>query len=144
MCSFIFGYGVSALNIAKERIEIIKYNTKIIESISEVAVAQTCASDLLMRVNHYMDGHIKGENLCPECAGIGHEFDIDRIDVEDKMVELPNTYNQVVLDLNEIKLSVNNLLFGSLHQVQKLKYILKSQREQHAINKNELRANINN
>lgn len=114
----------------EERIDIIKQNTEIIESISEVAKTQYVVSDLLVRVAHYAENHKKGEHMCPECSGSELEFEeleIEELEIEE-VEEVEETHKQVMLDLSEIEKSIDSLRFGNLNQISKLETMLKRQK----------------
>lgn len=111
-----------------QRVDIIKQNTEIIESISGVAVTQSYVTDLLMRLSHYTDNHKSEKFMCPECTGA--EFKVDNI--EDSGVEIEETHKQVMTDLREIEASIDSLTFGNLNQAKKLENILKKERDKQA------------
>jgi geranylgeranyl pyrophosphate synthase len=122
--SALIGSRVSDMQTEKQRAEIIKQNGEIIESLSGVAMSQSYVTDLLVRVSHYTDNHIKGNHLCMECEGTEFQFD----DVEDVDVEVQETHKQVMADLREIETSIDSLTFGNLQQIKKLENMLKVQR----------------
>lgn len=122
--SYFVGYGVSEMKAIKQRVHIVKQNSEIIESLSGVAMSQSYVTDLLVRVSHYTDNHIKGKHLCMECEGT--EFQVDEI--EDVDVEVQETHKQVMADLREIETSIDSLTFGNLQQAKKLENMLKVQR----------------
>ncbi len=116
----------SRINTSREeRIDIIKQNTEIIESISEVAKTQYVVSDLLVRVAHYAENHKKGEHMCPECSG--SELEFEELEIEE-VEEVEETHKQVMLDLSEIEKSIDSLRFGNLNQISKLETMLKRQK----------------
>jgi hypothetical protein len=123
--SYLVGSRVSDMQIKKQHVEIIKQNTEIIKSLSGVAMSQSYVTDLLVRVSHYTDNHIKGNHLCMECEGTEFEFD----DVQDVDAEVQETHKQVMADLREIETSIDSLTFGNLQQIKKLENMLKVQRE---------------
>ena len=123
--SYLVGSRVSDMQIKKQHVEIIKQNTEIIKSLSGVAMSQSYVTDLLVRVSHYTDNHIKGNHLCMECEGTEFEFD----DVQDVDAEVQETHKQVMADLREIETSIDSLTFGNLQQIKKLENMLKLQRE---------------
>jgi len=122
--SALIGSRVSDMQTEKQRAEIIKQNGEIIESLSGAAMSQSYVTDLLVRVSHYTDNHIKGNHLCMECEGT--EFQVDEI--EDVDVEVQETHKQVMADLREIETSIDSLTFGNLQQIKKLENMLKVQR----------------
>jgi len=122
--SYFVGYGASEMKVIKQRVDIVKQNGEIIESLSGVAMSQSYVTDLLVRVSHYTDNHIKGNHLCMECEGT--EFQVDEI--EDVDVEIEETHKQVMADLREIETSIDSLTFGNLQQAKKLENMLKVQR----------------
>ena len=122
--SALIGSRVSDMQTEKQRAEIIKQNGEIIESLSGAAMSQSYVTDLLVRVSHYTDNHIKGNHLCMECEGTEFEFD----DVEDVDAEIEETHKQVMADLREIETSIDSLTFGNLQQIKKLENMLKVQR----------------
>lgn len=123
--SYFVGYGVSEMKVIKQRVDIVKQNSEIIESLSGAAISQSYVTDLLVRVSHYTDNHKKGHVMCMECEGT--EFKID--DVEDVGVDVEETHKQVMADLREIETSIDSLTFGNLQQAKKLENMLKVQRE---------------
>ena len=125
--SYFVGYGASEMKVIKQRVDIVKQNGEIIESLSGVAMSQSYVTDLLVRVSHYTDNHIKGNHLCMECEGTEFQFD-DVDDVEDVDAEVQETHKQVMADLREIETSIDSLTFGNLQQIKKLENMLKVQR----------------
>ena len=123
--SYFVGYGASEMKVIKQRVDIVKQNSEIIESLSGVAMSQSYVTDLLVRVSHYTDNHIKGKHLCMECEGTEFQFD----DVADVDAEVQETHKQVMADLREIETSIDSLTFGNLQQIKKLENMLKLQRE---------------
>ena len=122
--SYFVGYGASEMRVIKERADIIKQNTEIIKSLGGAAVTQSYVTDLLMRVSHYTDNHIKGNHSCMECEGT--EFQVDNIEDVDAKIE--ETHKQVMTDLREVETSIGSLTFGNLQQIKKLENMLKVQR----------------
>ena len=132
--SYFVGYGAAEMKAIKQRVDIVKQNSEIIESLSGVAMSQSYVTDLLLRVSHYTDNHVKGNHICMECEGTEFEFD----EVEDVGVEVEETHKQIMSDLREIETSIDSLTFGNLQQIRKLENMLKVQRAQ--IKPKELRA----
>ena len=122
--SYFVGYGAAEMKAIKQRVDIVKQNSEIIESLSGVAMSQSYVTDLLLRVSHYTDNHVKGNHICMECEGTEFEFD----EVEDVDVEVQETHKQVMADLREIETSIDSLTFGNLQQIKKLENMLKVQR----------------
>ena len=122
--SYFVGYGASEMRVIKQRVDIVKQNSEIIESLSGAAISQSYVTDLLVRVSHYTDNHIKGNHMCMECEGT--EFQVD--DVEDVGVDVQETHKQVMADLREIETSIDSLTFGNLQQAKKLENMLKAHR----------------
>jgi len=132
--SYFVGYGAAEMKAIKQRVDIVKQNSEIIESLSGVAMSQSYVTDLLLRVSHYTDNHVKGNHICMECEGTEFEFD----EVEDVGVEVEETHKQIMSDLREIETSIDSLTFGNLQQIRKLENMLKAQRAK--IKPKELRA----
>ena len=132
--SYFVGYGAAEMKAIKQRVDIVKQNSEIIESLSGVAMSQSYVTDLLLRVSHYTDNHVKGNHICMECEGTEFEFD----EVEDAGVEVEETHKQIMSDLREIETSIDSLTFGNLQQIRKLENMLKAQRAK--IKPKELRA----
>tara|TARA_Y100001937_G_scaffold121304_1_gene179865 strand:- start:465 stop:953 length:489 start_codon:yes stop_codon:yes gene_type:complete len=132
--SYFVGYGAAEMKAIKQRVDIVKQNSEIIESLSGVAMSQSYVTDLLLRVSHYTDNHVKGNHICMECEGTEFEFD----EVEDVGVEVEETHKQIMSDLREIETSIDSLTFGNLQQIRKLENMLKVQRAK--IKPKELRA----
>ena len=132
--SYFVGYGAAQMRAIKQRVDIVKQNSEIIESLSGVAMSQSYVTDLLLRVSHYTDNHVKGNHICMECEGTEFEFD----EVEDVGVEVEETHKQIMSDLREIETSIDSLTFGNLQQIRKLENMLKAQRAK--IKSKELRA----
>tara|TARA_Y100001934_G_C12199671_1_gene700539 strand:+ start:538 stop:1026 length:489 start_codon:yes stop_codon:yes gene_type:complete len=122
--SYFVGYGAAEMKAIKQRVDIVKQNSEIIESLSGVAMSQSYVTDLLLRVSHYTDNHVKGNHICMECEGTEFEFD----EVEDVGVEVEETHKQIMSDLREIETSIDSLTFGNLQQIRKLENMLKAQR----------------
>ena len=122
--SYFVGYGAAEMKAIKQRVDIVKQNSEIIESLSGVAMSQSYVTDLLLRVSHYTDNHVKGNHICMECEGTEFEFD----EVEDVGVEVEETHKQIMSDLREIETSIDSLTFGNLQQIKKLENMLKIQR----------------
>ena len=122
--SYFVGYGASEMRVIKQRVDIVKQNSEIIESLSGAAISQSYVTDLLVRVSHYTDNHIKGNHMCMECEGTEFQFD----DVEDVDAEIEETHKQVMADLREIETSIDSLTFGNLQQAKKLENMPKAHR----------------
>lgn len=127
LLSGVMGYSYCEHKNEDHRVDIIRQNSEIMESIATVAITQSAVTDALMRVNHYTDIHEEGGNqMCPECSG--REFNFDEIE-DDKTADPEPTHKNIMKDLKEIESGIDSFVFGHLLQIEKLEFIMKTEKE---------------
>ena len=126
------------LEIAK----VIVANTEIIVEHGQLSQQMRENSDIIMRYHHHLDGHdpsVKKMMLCPECwteedtpAEISKYFVTE---FEDYTEEVPETFEQLLQDCEEIKTGIRAARFGLILQSETLQRTLDKLRTQNEGNK---------
>jgi len=121
------------LEIAK----VIVANTEIIDENGQLANQMRQNSDIIMRYHHHLDGHdpsVKKMMLCPECwteedtpAELSKYFITE---FEAHPEEVPETFEQLLQDCEEIKTGIGAAKFGLILQSETLQRILDKLRTQ--------------
>ncbi len=94
----------------KEQVEIaaiIQANSKVLDEIGKIGVLMEESTDIIMRFNHFTDGHTKPVKLCPECWPAPDPD--DSAGIEDPEEKIPETMPQLLKDSNELHLSMQRL-----------------------------------
>jgi|GEM_PF-3161903 len=86
---------------------IIEVNSKVLDEIGKIATLMEESTDMIMRFNHFTDGHTKPVKLCPECWP-APEPD-DTADIEESDEKIPETMVQLLKDSNELHMSMRRL-----------------------------------
>lgn len=126
------------LEIAK----VIVANTEIIVEHGQLSQQMRENSDIIMRYHHHLDGHdpsVKKVILCPECwteedtpAEVSKYFITE---FEDHPEEVPETFEQLLQDCEEIKTGIGAAKFGLILQSETLQRALDKLRTQNEGNK---------
>ena len=126
------------LEIAK----VIIANTETIVEHGQLSQQMRENSDILMRYHHHLDGHdpsVKQVILCPECsteedtpAEVSKYFITE---FEDHPEEVPETFEQLLQDCEEIKTGMGAAKFGLILQSKTLQRALDKLRTQNEGNK---------
>ena len=126
------------LEIAK----VIVANTEIIDENGQLANQMRQNSDIIMRYHHHLDGHdpsVKKMMLCPECwteedtpAEISKYFVTE---FEDYTEEVPETFEQLLQDCEEIKTGIGAARLSLILQSETLQRTLDKLRTQNEGNK---------
>ena len=126
------------LEIAK----VIVANTEIIDENGQLANQMRQNSDIIMRYHHHLDGHdpsVKKMMLCPECwteedtpAELSKYFVTE---FEDYTEEVPETFEQLLQDCEEIKTGIGAARLSLILQSETLQRTLDKLRTQNEGNK---------
>lgn len=81
---------------------VLEVNERIFEEYGRIAEVMTETSDILMRFNHFTDGHTERVLLCPECYPPPEDLNAD---VEDPEEVIPPTMEQLLKDAREFHMS---------------------------------------
>jgi len=90
----------------KQTVEIaavIEANSKVMDEIGKIAEVMNESTDIIMRFNHFTDGHTTPVKLCPECYSVPANDDADGI--EDPEEKIPETMAQLLKVSQELHMS---------------------------------------
>lgn len=99
--------GGKAPNTEADIAAIVEVNSKVLEEIGKISEVMTESADIIMRFNHFTDGHTERVMLCPEC----YPPPDDSLDteVEDPEEVIPETLEQLLADAQEFHLSAQRI-----------------------------------
>ena len=131
------GQRIERSHQALEITKVVVANTEIIVAHGQLSQQMRQNSDIIMRYHHYLDGHnpsVKKVVLCPEC--LTEEDRPGKIEAyfvtefEDHPEELPETFEQLLQDCEEIKTGIRAARFSLILQAETLQRTLDKLRTQ--------------
>ncbi len=105
---------------------VIEANSKVLDEIGKIAVVMEESTDMIMRFNHFTDGHTTPVALCPECWPARE--DDGAAGIEDQEEKISETMDELLKDSNELHMSMLRLRGHLKSQQDALKSHLKKLR----------------